>query len=162
MTVVTRSIPRQRLINLAIRTVLLSPLHARLDDEPLLLTVTGRRTGRRDTFPVGTSTSAGVCLMPTQHAWCANLRGAPTSTSLWRGRDRRLRADLDQDLRSVAENIDHLPATRRDARRVQRWLGPRIVGEIDVTTQELARDAVEFDLASITLAPAKPPRKDLR
>ncbi len=55
--------------------ILRSPLHRMLSDTLLLLTFTGRRTGKTYTIPVGYTREGGTLTLFTDHAWWRNLRG---------------------------------------------------------------------------------------
>lgn len=79
--------------NRAVALLLRSPLHPLVSRRLTLITVTGRRTGRRHTFPVAYSQSderlSIPVLWPQRKLWWRNLRdGAPVSLRL-RGEDRR-------------------------------------------------------------------------
>jgi hypothetical protein len=78
--------------NQAVRLLLLSPLHGAASGRLALITVTGRRTGRRHTFPVG-YTRAGdevriPVLWPERKLWWRNLRGGAPVRLRLRGRER--------------------------------------------------------------------------
>ncbi len=159
MTVVTRSIPPQHLIDLlnpAVRILLRAPLHGLADGALVLLTVTGRRTGRQYTFPVAYVDVDGRLLVVSQHAWRANLRGGADVEIVRRGRTEMVRADLEEDPDTVAAAISGL-VTTLGSQRVQRWSGLRITGSDGgsnrVSEGEVARAVREFDLALITLSP---------
>jgi len=132
--------------------VLRFPVHALLDGALLLMTVTGRRGGRRYTFPVGYLDVDGRLLVVTRHAWRADLRGGADVDVLWHGRHQRLRAQLQEDPGSVAETIDQLLAAGHDLRGLQPRLGLRVHGDDRPTREELICAVAEFDLSLITLA----------
>jgi hypothetical protein len=64
-----------RLINPFVRLLLRSPLHVMASDTLLLLTYTGRKTGKRYTIPVGYSREGDVITVFTSHGWWKNLQG---------------------------------------------------------------------------------------
>jgi hypothetical protein len=77
--------------NQAVRLLLRSPLHGAASGRLALITVTGRRTGRRHTFPVG-YTRAGdevtiPVLWPQRKLWWRNLRGGAPVRLRLRGRE---------------------------------------------------------------------------
>jgi hypothetical protein len=79
-------------VNRVVRVILRSRWHRLLSGRLLLITVTGRRTGREHTLPVGyTETGAGVRIgvaAPERKRWWRNLvGGAPVRVRL-RGEDR--------------------------------------------------------------------------
>src|SRR5882724_1766410 len=81
-----------RLGNPGIRLLLNSPLHAPLSARLALITVTGRRSGRTFTFPVGYRRADGVVTIgvgwPERKLWWRNLlgQGAPVQMRI-RGKD---------------------------------------------------------------------------
>ena len=73
--------------NRAVAVLLRSPLHPLVSGRLTLITVTGRRSGRRHTFPVAYSQSEErlriPVLWPRRKVWWRNLRdGAPISLRL--------------------------------------------------------------------------------
>ena len=101
--------------NRAVAALLRSPLHPLVSRQLTLITVTGRRSGRQHTFPVGYSQSDErlriPVLWPQRKLWWRNLRdGAPVSLRL-RGQDRtgKARAKVDgPDAVSVEVLLDPL------------------------------------------------------
>lgn len=81
-----------RTANPAVRAVLSSPLHPLLSHGLALITVTGRRTGRRYTFPVGYRQTGNRVLInvgwPGRKRWWRNLRQAGQVEMRIRGRRR--------------------------------------------------------------------------
>jgi len=76
-----------RTANPLIRTILRTPLHPLLSGRMALITVTGRKTGRTFTFPVGYERSADTVRItvgwPERKRWWRNLRGgAPVRVRL--------------------------------------------------------------------------------
>jgi hypothetical protein len=68
-----------RAINPVVKTVLRSPAHGLLSGHLALITVTGRRTGRRFTIPVGYHGEGDRLTIPVEwpeaKRWWRNLRG---------------------------------------------------------------------------------------
>ncbi len=67
--------PSMAAMNPFVRLLLRSPLHAVLSDTLLLLTYTGRTSGRRYTIPMAYSRVGDVITVFTLHTWWKNLRG---------------------------------------------------------------------------------------
>ncbi len=67
--------PNMKAINPVVRLLLRSPLHVALSDTLLLLTYTGRKSGKRYTIPVAYLQEGDVVTVFTDHAWWKNLRG---------------------------------------------------------------------------------------
>ncbi|HEY2670674.1 MAG TPA: nitroreductase/quinone reductase family protein [Rugosimonospora sp.] len=90
----TRESRVQRIGNGVVRFLLRSPLHGVLSRRLLVVTVTGRRTGRTYRVPVGYVEHDGALLIGAGGAWRRNLRpGEPVSVRL-RGRDRLADAEV--------------------------------------------------------------------
>lgn len=79
--------PSMAAANPFVRLLLRSPLHAVLSDTLLLLTYTGRTSGRRYTIPMAYSRVGDVVTVFTLHGWWKNLRGgAPAVVEIKRRR----------------------------------------------------------------------------
>jgi hypothetical protein len=97
-----------QVINPAIRAVLRSPLHRLLSRRLMVLTVTGRTTGRTYSIPVGRHEADGLLIVSASGAWRHNLRGgAPVRVTI-EGRDRFAHADLEEDPFEVAQTFKTL------------------------------------------------------
>lgn len=93
-----------RTINPLVRGLLRSPAHKLLSRRLLLITVTGRRSGRPFTIPVGYREAEGGLEIavgwPERKRWWRNLRGgAPVAVRL-RGEERRGWAEAHGDERA--------------------------------------------------------------
>jgi hypothetical protein len=64
-----------KIMNKVPATVLRSPLHHAMSDKYLLLSFTGRKSGRRYTTPVAYLKEEDALLMTTDSPWWKNLRG---------------------------------------------------------------------------------------
>jgi len=82
-----------RAANPVIRPLLASPLHRVLSKRLMLLTYTGRKSGRRITIPIGYfEWEPNVVLAASSHfGWIPNLRTGPTVQLRIRGRRRHAR-----------------------------------------------------------------------
>lgn len=78
--------------NRLVAAMLRSPLHPLVSRRLALITVTGRRTGREITLPVGYSHADGALaipvLFPQRKLWWRNLRGGARVSLRLRGEDR--------------------------------------------------------------------------
>ena len=101
-----------RFFNPVIRALLRSPLHSLLSGQILLLTYTGRRSGRQYTLPVGYVRDGDALLVVSQHSelkrWWRNLRGEVPVAVLLRGELVNARADVIEDPAAVAAEVDRL------------------------------------------------------
>jgi hypothetical protein len=92
-----------RLLNPVMKTLLRSPLHRPLSKQFMLLTVTGRKTGRTYTVPVSRHESDGMLVVFAAGSWRANLRGGAQVGLILDGRKRTGHAELEEDPDRVAQ-----------------------------------------------------------
>lgn len=112
----TPSVPP--LLNQAMKLVLASPMHAMVSKTLLLLTFTGRKSGKTYTTPVSYSQFDDQVLIFTHATWWKNLRsGKPVKLRL-RGRDFLGNTEtIAQDKGTVAAGLAaHLRKVPSDAR----------------------------------------------
>jgi deazaflavin-dependent oxidoreductase (nitroreductase family) len=107
-----------RTANPVVRAVLSSPLHPLLSRGLALITVTGRRSGRRYTFPVGYRQDGDQVTMnvgaPARKHWWRNLRDEDRVEVRIRGHRRTGRAQAHGDERTGVTVEVHLdPDPRR-------------------------------------------------
>ena len=114
-----------RFFNPVIRALLRSPLHSLLSGQILLLTYTGRRSGRQYTLPVGYVRDDDALLVVSQHSelkrWWRNLRGDVPVAVLLCGQRVNARADVIENPTAVAAEVERLIA-RLGAREASRQL----------------------------------------
>jgi deazaflavin-dependent oxidoreductase (nitroreductase family) len=114
---------RTSLTNLVPAAILSSPLHRLLSGKRLVLTFTGRRSGKRYTTPVNYLQRGREVLITTDSSWWRNLDGgAPVELQL-RGRKLQATAEAVRDLGLVA---DALTAIVRDHPPYGRWAHVRV------------------------------------
>lgn len=110
---IKRSVPSTRVlraVNPFVVALLRSPLHGLLSTQVMLLTFTGRKTGKNYTIPVEYSGEGDVLTVWSGHRWPANLRGgAPVELRL-RGRRRTARAEVVDDRDELLTEVDRYVA----------------------------------------------------
>ncbi len=84
-------------VNRIVRALLRSPLHPLLSGNTLLLTITGRKTGKRYTIPVSYIQDGDMLTCYTASAWWKNLRGGAPATVVLRGKERSGHAEVITD-----------------------------------------------------------------
>jgi deazaflavin-dependent oxidoreductase (nitroreductase family) len=97
------------LINPTMRLLLRSPLHGIVSGSLMLITFTGRRSGRRYTTPVRYLQSGDVvrCFTASESKWWRNLKGGAEVALRIRGRDRRYHAvAIDDDPARVRAGLE--------------------------------------------------------
>ena len=114
---------RTSLTNQVPAAILFSPLHRLLSSKRLVLTFTGRRSGKRYATPVNYLQRGREVLITTDSSWWHNLDGgAPVQLQL-RGRKLRATAEAVRDPSLVAEA---LTAIVRDHPPYGRWAHVRV------------------------------------
>jgi hypothetical protein len=156
-TVITRSLPPQRLVDAAnpmVRALIRSRWHGVADGTLLMLHVTGRRTGRRYDIPAGYVPLGDRMVVVTEHTWRANLRDVAELDVTHHGRHERMHAALDENPVTVATTLREL-IDGIGLRATRQRLGLRMTTSRMPTAGELEAAARDFDLATITLTPAR-------
>lgn len=84
-----------KVVNPIMKTILRSPFHERISKRLLLLSYTGRKSGKRYTIPVGYTQVGDEILITTQAGWGKSLRGGLPVRVRLRGKDHAGVADVD-------------------------------------------------------------------
>jgi deazaflavin-dependent oxidoreductase (nitroreductase family) len=113
----------QRFYNPIVIGLLRSPLHLLGDQHTIILTVTGRKSGKRYTFPVSYLRDGDTLVVMThrERTWWKNLQGGSTPVVVYvDGHDLPARAeiatDLDQVAKALLKFLQQVPAWRRELR----------------------------------------------
>ena len=140
-----------RLGNPVLTAVLRSPLHAMADGSLMLLSVTGRRTGKVYTTPVNFLRDGDTLLVTSlrERTWWRNLRGDAEVVVHLQGHARRGRATLAEDEAAVAEALGRVVAL---ALSYARFLEIRMKPDGTAEPADLARAARSCVVVSIHLA----------
>jgi len=105
-----------RVGNPLVRGLLRSPLHGIADRRLALITVTGRRSGREYTFPVGYRQEGELVTIavgwPQRKVWWRNLAGGGPVRMRIRGEEREGRAEANEDERGEVTVVVRLAAAR--------------------------------------------------
>ena len=106
-----------RVANPFMMAMLRSPLHGMFDKGLILLTYTGRKSGKQFAVPVNYLRDGDVLLTVTFQArtWWRNLRGGAPVTVCLEGREARAYAEALTEPAAVAEGL--AACVRADARR---------------------------------------------
>lgn len=106
-------------INPIMKAILRSPLHPLFSGSVMLITFTGRRSGRQFTTPVRyMRTANGIRCFSADHAnWWRNLRGGAVVTLRIAGKEQRYRATLTENEPAVLRQLltDYLQVYPQDA-----------------------------------------------
>ncbi len=86
-----------RTVNKVMRPLLRSPLHRLVSKNLMLLSFTGRKSGKQYTLPVSYVQDGNVLLLGTETPWYKNLRGGVAVTAHVRGRNYQGTAEVIDD-----------------------------------------------------------------
>jgi hypothetical protein len=130
--------------------MLRSPFHGALSNGMMILTVTGRKTGRRFSFPVGYYEEGGSLWVLTSRdrTWWRNLQGGAPVEMLLKRKPVKGIADADLDVPSVqtrmVEYLRHVPQAAKP-------MGIRVENKIP-NAEDIARTAKDRLFVEIKLA----------
>jgi deazaflavin-dependent oxidoreductase (nitroreductase family) len=92
-----------RVVNALPKLILRSPLHGLMSKQILLLTYTGRKSGKRYTVPITYAEVGDTLLLSTDRPWWKNLRGG-TPVQVWfRGKKRSASTEVVTDEATISE-----------------------------------------------------------
>jgi hypothetical protein len=140
------------LLNRLIPLILRSPLHSLLSRNLMLVTFTGRRSGRRFTIPVTYLERDEAILVFSNQRWWKNLRGGAPVTLRLRGRELSGRAEPIEDATTVAREVRAFLA--RKGRRAAALINLRLDPAREPTEAEIADSARGHIVVSIV--PTRP------
>jgi deazaflavin-dependent oxidoreductase (nitroreductase family) len=105
-------------LNSSMKLILRSPLHGMASKTILLITFTGRKSGKSYTTPISYSTQGEFIVLVTESNWWKNLRGGAAVTLRLRGQDCTGTAEpIAEDKTAVAEGLlHHLEQVPSDAK----------------------------------------------
>jgi hypothetical protein len=126
-----------RVINPFVSAILRSPLHGALSGRVLLLSFTGRKTGKRYRFPVEYTADGEALVVFSGRRWWANLRGGAAVTARLRGRERSGRAEVSEDRAVALAEVERLIA-RFGAKDAGRRIGLALDSGPPLSRDELA------------------------
>ena len=139
-------------VNRLVIGLLRSPLHRVVSGKILLLSFTGRRSGRSYTIPVSYVQDGSVVLCSTDREariWWRNLRGGVPVTVQLQGREVQGRADVIEDdpeaiVRGIRRMLAVVPGDSR-------YYGVRLDGQGQPVTEDLVQAAQRRVLIQVTL-----------
>ena len=97
----------QRLYNPIVILLLHSPLHSLMDKSTILITFTGRKSGKTYTIPVSYVRDGDTLMMISQreHSWWKNLRGGAQVTLYLQGHTLKARGEVFMDAETVENKV---------------------------------------------------------
>lgn len=97
----------QKVYNPIVIWILRSPLHSLMDKGTILITFTGRKSGKEYTIPISYMRDGDALLMISQreHRWWKNLRGGAQVTLYLQGHTLKARGEVFTDIETVANKL---------------------------------------------------------
>jgi|SRR5450755_299818 deazaflavin-dependent oxidoreductase (nitroreductase family) len=92
-----------KVVNALPKLILRSPLHGLMSKQILLLTYTGRKSGKRYTVPITYVEVSETLLLATDRPWWKNLRGGAQVQVWLRGKKREARTEVVTDEATINE-----------------------------------------------------------
>lgn len=141
-----------RVLNRVIRPLLASPLHRLLSGRTMLLSYTGRKTGRRITIPIAYFEwdPGTVLAMSSVLSWIPNLRTGPTVRLRVRGREHDAVPTVFDDRAAIAGLLAEF--ARRKGPRAAKALMLGLPGDRQPTPEELHEASLKTRLVIFRLA----------
>ena len=142
-----------RAVNPLMRYLLRTPLAGGLRKQFMVLSFTGRKTGREFVVPVSAHWIDGDLYALIGSVWKLNFRGGAAATLLYDGRETPMRGELIED-RALTADLFHQCAASYGVKRAQRMMGLRFRDDRMPSLAEFA-EAVEVNkLAAIRFTAA--------
>lgn len=114
----TSSKTMMNILNSGMKAILRSPMHGMVSKNILLITFTGRKSGKTFTTPISYSTQDEYLVLVTESNWWKNLRGGAAVTVRLRGQDRKGIAEaIADDKAAITQGLQrHLEQIPGDAK----------------------------------------------
>lgn len=126
------------MMNGMMKTLLRSPLHGMLSAGLMLITFTGRKSGKQFTTPVTYMRDGDTITCFTRSPWWKNLQGGAPVTLRLQGRDRKGAAQVITDATAVAEATQTYLARNGGPKSAPR-IGMTLDANREPTFEELLR-----------------------
>lgn len=139
-------------VNPVLRVALRTPLGSALT-QLMVVSFTGRKTGRRFSVPVSAHHLDGDLYVILEAKWKHNFRGGALADVLHNGRTTRMHGELITEPNAVAD-IVHRVATSYGAKKAQQMMGLKFRGAAVPSKEEFAEAATQLGVAAIRLTPA--------
>lgn len=138
-----------KVVNPALRTALKTPLGAALK-QFMVVSFTGRKTGRRFSVPVSAHYIDGDLHVILEAGWKYNFKdGAPAEVT-HAGKTTRMRGELITDTATVA-GLVHRAAEGYGAKKAQQTMGLRFAGDTVPSLADFTEATTRLKIAAIRL-----------
>jgi hypothetical protein len=143
-----------RIVNPLLSALLRTPLAGPAGKQLMVLSFTGRKTGRRFTLPVSAHLIDNDLYALTGAAWKQNFRGGAPAQVVYDGKTTAMHGELIRD-RAVVSDL-YLRCTQSyGVKRAQRMIGVKFRDQRIPTPEEFGEAVDRMHLAAIRLTAAK-------
>ncbi|MUL81550.1 MULTISPECIES: hypothetical protein [unclassified Mycolicibacterium] len=143
-----------RAANPILRFLLRTPLAGPARKQFMVVTISGRKTGRRYEIPVSAHRIDNDLYAITNAGWRHNFRDGATAEVLYDGQKKTMRGELIQD-RAAAAELFHRCAESYGVTRAQRMMGLKFRDQRIPTSEDFAEAIGREHLVAIRLTPVQ-------
>jgi hypothetical protein len=142
-----------RVVNPLLKFLLRTPVAGVAGKSMMVLSFTGRKSGRRYSIPVSAHQIGGDLYALAGAAWRLNFRGGAPAEVLHNGKTTTMHGELIEDPSAVAE-LSRRSAEHYGAKTAQRMMGLKFRDQGIPTAEEFTEAAKANHLGAIRLTPA--------
>lgn len=142
-----------RVVNPLMALLLRTPVAGPMREQMMVVTVTGRKTGRRYTIPLSAHRIDGTLYALTTAPWKNNFRDGATAEVLHNGKSTTMRGELITDPAVVAD-LALRCAQSYGVKRAQRMMGLSFRDERIPSLEEFTEASARDHIVAIRLTPA--------
>ena len=142
-----------RLVNPVLCFLLRTPLAGPARKQLMVLSFTGRKTGRPYTIPLSAHVIDHDLYTLTGASWKQNFRNGAPAQVVYDGKTTAMRGELIRD-RTVVSDLFHRCAESYGAQRAQRMMGLKFRDQRIPTREEFTEAVDRLHLAAVRLTPA--------
>jgi hypothetical protein len=143
-----------RLVNPTLSLLLQTPLLGNLRKQLMVLSFTGRKSGRPYSVPLSAHVIDNDLYALTGAAWKQNFRGGAAVLLLYDGKTTAMRGELIRD-RAIVSDLYLRCAQSYGVQRAQRMIGLKFRDQRMPTLDEFAEAVDRMHLAAVRLTPAQ-------
>jgi hypothetical protein len=143
-----------RVINPMLRSLLRTPLAGSARKQLMVLSFTGRKTGRPYSIPLSAHVIDNHLYALTGASWKQNFRGGAAAEVVYDGKTTAMRGELIRD-RAIVSDLYLRCAQSYGVRRAQRMMGLKFRDERVPTLDEFAEAVARMHLAAVRLTAAE-------
>ena len=143
-----------RIVNPVLGFLLRTPLAGPARKQLMVVSFTGRKTGRPYTIPVSAHVIDNELYALTGASWKQNFRGGAPAQVVYDGKTTPMRGELIRD-RAVVSDLFHRCAESYGVQRAQRMIGLKFRDQRIPTRDEFAEAADRLHLGAVRLTPGQ-------